>query len=67
MRECAVSIKDAINDTVNDTAKKRLVEEMRYILLHGGITLSEIIERMKVKRATAQRDMKYLKKGSLVF
>ena len=57
---------DAINDAINDAIKNRLKEELTFIVSREGTTLASIMDAFKIKRATAQRDMKLLKEGNLI-
>ena len=54
------AVKDE-NDAVSDAVKERLRKELVYIITNNDISLDELKSNFKIKRATAQRDMKHLK------
>lgn len=48
-------------DAVDDAVKSRLKEELVFIIIQTGISISELKTQFNIERATAQRDMKLLK------
>lgn len=55
-----------INDALNDALREKLKKEIIYIFENEGSRLPEIMEKFKIKRAQAQRDMATLKEAQLV-
>ncbi|MCL5030066.1 MAG: hypothetical protein M1480_13720 [Bacteroidetes bacterium] len=49
------------NGGVNGAVKERLKIELVYIILNSGISLVEIIEKFRLAKRTAERDMKLLR------
>ena len=52
---------DKIGDAVNDVVKRRLEEELSYLVNHKGLSISDLKANFGIERATAQRDMKLLR------
>lgn len=69
-----INLHDAVNDAVNDAVKpllsdairRRLQEQVRFILRYGGITLGTLKDVFSISRETAQRDMALLREAGLV-
>ena len=60
------AVNDAVNDAVSDAVKRRLVDELLYMIFNKSLTLKVIKEEFKIERATAQRDMALLRKLGFV-
>ncbi len=55
-----------MSKTVTETIKERLKSEIILLYFQKGLSLEELKKHFKIERATAQRDMKYLKDANLV-
>ena len=60
------ALSDALNDALSDAIKSRIKSELFLLVINKGITLQTIKDRFGIERATAQRDMKLLKKIGFV-
>ena len=60
------AVNDAVNDTVSGAVKERLKMEILLIQNQEGLSLEDVKKNFGIERATAQRDMKYLKDADLV-
>jgi ATP-dependent DNA helicase RecG len=60
------AVSEAVNDNVKEIVRERLKKEIGFMQHQKGLTLDDIKKYFNVGRATAQRDMKYLKDGGLV-
>ncbi len=62
------AVNDAVKDTLSDVVKGRLKKELMIMRDMDGLSLEDIKKHFKVERATAQRDIRFLKDfGFVVF
>ena len=61
-----ILFREAVNEAVNETIKKRLINEYIFIYQNDFITLPILKRLFKLSRATAQRDLSYLKQLGVV-
>lgn len=64
------AVNEAVNETVNqavsEAVRKRLADELLYIISENGITLSVIKEKYEIQRGTAQTDVRRLRDAGLI-
>jgi ATP-dependent DNA helicase RecG len=56
------AIRETANETVNETVKNRLIRELSVFYEKGSISLSSIQKQFSISRASAHRDIAYLRK-----
>ncbi len=57
---------DAVDDTVSDTVKARLVTELLHVVEQGATTIADVMRLGSTSRATAKRDLHLLKQTGLL-
>ena len=61
---------DTVNDTIdgplNETVRKRLVEELRFIARYEGVTMNTLKDVFRISRITVVRDLNLLRQAGLV-
>ena len=60
------AVNKAVNEAVSEAVRKRLADELLYIISENGITLSAIKEKYEIQRGAAQTDVKRLRDAGLI-
>ena len=51
----------AINDTISDTIKERLIKAVKLLLERPGLKVNELIDKLEVSERTAKRDLEKIR------